>query len=867
MSDPDVGPEPGSAAPLPVLEVLPELRDALAGAGAAVLVAPPGTGKTTGVPPALLDEDWTGGGRIVVVQPRRLAARSAAARMAAVAGERVGATFGYSVRGDRKVGPATRVEMVTEGLLLRRLQGDPSLDGIAAVVLDEFHERSLDADLLLALLIDVRSSLREDLRILVMSATLAPGPVAELLAVADRAAPVITATAPMHPVVTHHRPGAAHERLEERAAHVIAEALATSDGDVLVFLPGRGEIRRTAERLAGPGGPGRDVVVHQLHGSVPTAEQDAALRVDPRGRRRVVLATSIAETSITVEGVRIVVDSGRRRTVRVHAATGLPGLVTEPVSMAGADQRRGRAGRTGPGTCYRLWSVEEERHRPPADRPEIADADLSPLLLQVLEWGARLEDLSFLDPPTGPHLEAAWELLADLGAIDDGGRGEARLTARGRALADLGFHPRLGAVVLAALPTLGPDGASDLAAVLELDEPGDLDLVERIRSLRRGDASPPLRDAVRDWRRRMPGQDGSPTGTAVPTTDLDRAVSAAVVAGYRDRLARRRPGGRTDERGREQAVYQLVAGGEVALHPADHPLARSRWLAVVGLDRGAGGGPARPAAGGTSGRAHLAVAVDDEVAAAALADLVVDEDEVRWDPGGREVVAVRRRRAGTITLDERPWRDPPARRLLGALTDGVATHGPAAVFDRWSEADELVARLAVVRQASGTGPGGSTPDPATSSTAGSTGVSAPPDADLDPLIERVAVGGRASRSDLARVDVARWLADGLAWSERQALDELAPLHLELPSGRRVRVRYGPDGPVVSTRLQDLLGTDEHPTVGGGRVPVVVELLSPAGRPLQRTADLPGFWRGSYSGVRSEMRGRYPKHRWPERPWD
>lgn len=889
---------PGTGARLPVLDVIDQVRGALAAPGAAVLVAPPGTGKTTGVPPALLDQGWMSAGRIVVTQPRRLAARAAAAYMASRSNERVGQTFGYSVRGDRRVSPATRVELVTEGLLLRRLQSDPMLDGVSAVIVDELHERSIDVDLLLALLIDVRSSLRPDLRLLAMSATLDPAPVAALLGgchasssmgpdrpdSADRddsaertegadgsAEPVsvITAPAPIHPVRTWHRPAAGRERLEDRVASTIREALAAGPeddgvlGDVLAFLPGRGEIRRTAERLSGLGSSGASpVVVHELHGSVPPALQDAALRPDPDGRRRIVLATSIAETSITVEGVRIVVDSGRRRTVRVHPGTGLPGLVTEAVSMAGADQRRGRAGRSGPGTCYRLWSTDEERHRRAADRPEITSGDLSPALLHILEWGARPDDLSFLDPPSGAHLDAAWALLGDLRALDSADTGTARLNERGRALASLGFHPRLGAVVLAALHSdLRADGAAALAAVLEVDLPGEIDLVERFRRLRRGDTPREVRDAVAEWRRRIPdrsadrGRSTRPQsdGNAPHSTDLDADIARAVAAGYRDRLARRRPASRTDDRGREQAVYQLVGGGEVALRPADHPLSRSRWLAVVGLDRGADG---------SVGWAQLAVGVDDPVALDALADLVADDHDVTWDPAERQVTATIRRRVGAITLDERPWRAPSPELVRSALRVGLRTHGPAGVFDRWSQADELLARLAVVRSAVGMD----------DTTAGNTTVGpGRPDADqiigLDAAVERIADAGRTSREQLARIDIARYLSDALEWHERQALDDLAPMHLETSNGRRLRVTYGPDGPTAATRLQDLLGCDEHPAVGGGRVPVTVELLSPAGRPLQRTADLPGFWRGSYAAVRSDMRGRYPKHRWPERPWE
>ena len=867
---------------LPVLDVLDDVRAALADRGAAVLVAPPGTGKTTALPPALIDEPWAAGGRILVVQPRRLAARRAAAHMAAVRGEPVGAAFGYSVRGDRRVGPTTRVELVTEGLALRRLQADPALEGperrVAAVLLDEFHERSLDVDLLLALLIDVRSSLRPDLRLLVMSATLQPGPVAARLGdAAVGAVPVITATAPQHPGRTLHRPGRGQGRIEGRGTTGIHEAVGAgpeSDGalgDVLVFLPGRGEIRRTAERLSP--GVGAEVVVHQLHGSIPTAEQDAALAPDPRGRRRVVLATSIAETSITVDGVRIVIDSGRRRTLRVHAATGLPGLTTTPVSLAGADQRRGRAGRTGPGTCYRLWSAEEERHRATADPPEILESDLAGLLLQIPAGGAPPRD-----PPL-PHHPGLWAppdtapSLADLGATDSTDPDTARLTARGRALAQLGFHPRLGAVVHAALDgPLGRQRTAELAALLEVDPPGDPDLVERLLRMSRGERSRELADATRDWRNRLPRDRGrhaehdDPDGIGSAEA-IGAAASSAILAGYRDRLARRRDGDRTDGRGREVVIYQLVGGGEVALQPPDHPLSRSRWLAVASLDRG-DTAMGRTAAGpGDRGRIHLAVAVDDSSAEAALRDRTADLDEVFWDGSRREVRAVRRRQVGSITLDERPWRDPPSEALSAALADGVRIAGAGRVFDRWPEAEELRARLALSRPTADP-----TGDLAAATAAGGSASGDPTDDgraddDVDILVARAASTGRVSRADLARLDVARWLLDGLSWTDRTALEEWTPLHLDLLSGRRVRVCYGAAGPVVSTRLQDLLGTDTHPTVGIERVPVTLELLSPAGRALQRTSDLPGFWRGSYAAVRAEMRGRYPKHRWPERPWE
>ncbi len=864
---------------LPVQAALPDLRAALAGPGVAVLVAPPGSGKTTGVPPALLDQPWAADGRIVMTEPRRLAVRAAARRMASVRGEAVGGVVGYAVRGDHLRSDATRIEVVTEGLLVRRLQQDPALDGVAAVVLDEFHERSLDLDLALALVADVRASLRPDLRVVVMSATIDPGPVADLLGRgAAEPAPVIRIDVPVHPVQTRYRPGSAHDRLEDRVADVVVEATRAEPGDVLVFLPGRPEIRRTVAALRRRPVPG-DVTVLELHGSLDPAEQDRALSPDPTGRRRVVLSTSIAETSLTVPGVRVVVDAGRRRTGGVDPATGLPGLVTGPVSRAGADQRRGRAGRTAPGVCYRLWSPEDERHRPAADRPEIVDGDLAALVLQVRSWGAAsLDDLAWLEPPGAAPRRAAEQLLADLGAVD----GDGRLTDRGRSMAALGFHPRLAAVAGAAGDGPADDGvagdrsagvgagslAPALAAVLEVDRPGEVDLVERVRDLQRGRAPEEVRQAERQWRRQLGGRadrgarsrrrgtgtgsgSGDDRSTANPG-DLDRRVGRAVLAGFPDRVARRRPGRRTDDRGRPQAVYLLRTGGEVALPSADHPLARSEWLVVPGLDRGAPG---------SVGRVHLAAAITVEDALGAAAGAVEEEREVRWDRRAGDVVAVVRRRLGAITLDEVPWAEPDPGQVRGALAQGLAAEGPA-LFRRWGEADGLRSRVELLRRC-----GVPCPDPAGWPDLSDQHVGSADTSWAQPLL-----AGARRRADLARVDVAALLVGHLSWAARRALDDLAPKKWALPGGRAVPLRYertdaGEVDVVMSTRLQDLLGLDEHPTVAGGRVPIMVELLSPAGRPVQRTSDLPGFWRGSYAAVRADLRGRYPKHRWPERPWE
>ncbi len=814
------------------LGALPELRAALADPGAAVLVAPPGTGKTTAVPPALLDEPWATG-RLVVTEPRRLAARAAARFMADRLGGPVGGTVGYSVRGERCTSPGTRIELVTEGLLLRRLQHDPSLDGVSAVLLDEVHERSTDLDLLLALLVDVRGALRPDLRLLAMSATVDPGPVAELLGVpGGRPAPVAVTELPPHPVDTRYRPGNLHDPLEDRTAAVIVEALRTDPGDVLVFLPGRGEIRRTAAALGRAGLPAA-VDVLELHGSVPDAEQDRVLRPEP-GTRRVVLATSIAETSLTVPGIGVVVDAGRRRTVRTDPRTGLPGLVTGPVGRSGADQRRGRTGRTGPGVCYRMWSAEDERHRPARDEPAILAEDLSGPVLQVRAWGAPVDGLRWLDPPPERAVVAADRLLADLGAVDRTGR----LTPAGRELADLGAHPRLGAVILAAAD---PRVAAALAAVLEADRPGPIEVGERVAALARGHGDDAERRAEREWRRRLRDRDRPDD----PTDRTDRtaaapgpgAVGRALLAGFPDRLARRRPGTREAGRGRRVAVFHLVGGGEVAV-PADHPLARAEWLVVPSVDAAV-----RP------GRVQLAEEVDGADALAGRATTV--ERDARW-VRARGVVAVARTRLGAVVVAERPDPEPDPAALRVALADGLAEVAATAAptDDAWSARCELARRG-----------GADLPDD--------------PAGRAD-LLDAAEAAGARTPEDLVRVLRRASGAEALPWSARRAVDEFAPERISLPSGRTAALVYswedGPDGtpePAVtlSVRLQDLLGLDEHPTVGRGAVAVTVELLSPAGRPVQRTRDLPGFWRGSYAAVRAELRGRYPKHPWPERPWE
>ncbi|HTN99057.1 MAG TPA: ATP-dependent helicase HrpB [Microthrixaceae bacterium] len=829
--------------PLPVYEVLDQLRAALHSPGAAVLIAPPGTGKTTGVPPELIDSPWLGGQKILVLEPRRLAARVAASRMAATHGESVGGVFGYSVRGSSKRSGRTRVEVVTEGLFIRRLQNDPSLEGVGAVLLDEFHERSLDSDLALALLLDSRAALRPDLRILVMSATLDAEPVAELIR-----GPVIRAESPMFPVETRYRPASIHVPLNERVRDVIVESLRNDRGDVLVFLPGKPEIGRTRRALSdGSMAKFDDVQVVELHGSLSVEDQELAISSDPEGRRRVVLSTSLAETSITVEGVRVVIDAGRRRSVSVDSNSGLPGLVTGPVSRAGADQRRGRAGRTAPGVAYRLWSENDNRHRPAADRPEILRSDLAALVLQLRSWGVGDPgDLAWLDPPPAAALERAGELLELLGAIDSAGH----LTPRGRRLSEIGFHPRLASVIAEGVDCSSGELAAELAAILETARSGEIDLLERVRLLRddsrarrlHGD----LRQALRQWRAAVPSSAAASTADArakdTSASDLEIDIARLMLAGFPDRVARRRDVDRVDERGRSKAVFHLRSGGEVLI-PDGHELEKSRWIVAADLDA-------------SSGALHLGTAIPDDLVRSLVAKGFQTEETVEWNRQERSIESTVRTRLGQITFDTRPLKNPSPEKLRYALLAALADVGPQ-VLGRLGEADRLRARVALVRQS---GDSDNWPD------FSDEGLAAHLPDWLGDRISRI-----RTAKDLDRIDVRAALIEQLDWSCRSRLDDLTPSDWVLSNGRRVKLRYGevdgdPATVLASVRLREAFGTDVHPTVAGTRIPVVVELLSPAGRPVQRTTDLPGFWRGSYSAVRSDLRGRYPKHPWPEEPW-
>ncbi|WP_027944780.1 ATP-dependent helicase HrpB [Amycolatopsis taiwanensis] len=781
---------------LPVRAVLGEVTAALDEAGSAVLVAPPGTGKTTIVPLALAEHRT---GRILVAEPRRLAARAAAARMAALLDEPVGRTVGYSVRGDRKVSSRTRIEVVTSGLLVRRLQSDPELRDVDTVLLDECHERHLDADLLLALLLDVRAGLRPDLALLATSATVAADRLAHLLG----SAPVITAHARSFPVEVAYLPPGRDERLEARVARAVHSALSETDGDVLAFLPGVAEISRVSGMLADLS----EVDVMPLHGRLGTAAQDAALRPGPR--RRVVLATAVAESSLTVPGVVAVVDSGQARVPRMDHRRGLPGLATVRVSAAVADQRAGRAGREAPGRAYRCW----QRHDPlPAyPEPEIRTAELSRLALELACWSTPDGTaLSWWDPPGEGPLAAGRTLLRTLGATDD----EGKVTERGRRMAELGLHPRLARALLDGAAEVGPRSAAEVVALLDAGATLT-DAEAELRALRgaQSERGRHWRSEVRRLTRLVPAGEEAP----------DPALVIALA--HPERLARRRQPG--------SPVY-LLAGGTAAELPGGSGLGDAEWLAVAEATR-------------DPGRAHgvirLAARADEELAVRAAPNLLSTVDEVGWSG---DVIARSVRRLGSIVLAERPLPEADPELVRRALLDGLREEGLGLLH--WTrDAERLRERLAFLHETVGE------PWPAVDSAG---------------LLARTGewlpeLSAARRRADLARIDTVTALRRLLPWPEATRFDDLAPEKIRLPSGARARVDYGTGEPVLAVRLQDAFGWPETPRVAG--VPVLLHLLSPAGRPAAITRDLASFWRTGYSAVRAELRGRYPRHSWPERP--
>jgi ATP-dependent helicase HrpB len=826
-------PLPAPLDALPIAPHLPEIAAALGRARGAVLQAPPGAGKSTAVPLALLDEAWLGGRGILMLEPRRLAARAVATRMAALLGEPVARRVGYRTRLETKVSRATRLTVVTEGVLTRMLQSDPALEDIVLVIFDEFHERSLVADLGLALALDVQAHLRDDLRVLVMSATLDTAPVARLLG----DVPVITAAGRAFPVETRHLPRAEPATLARDVARAVQLALEEPAGDVLAFLPGAPEIRRVARLLAETGLPA-GVSVHPLFGDLPIAEQDAALSPAPPGRRKVVLATAIAETSLTIEGVRIVVDSGFARRARFDPLTGMSGLVTTRVSRAAADQRRGRAGRLGPGLCLRLWRMEDERGLEPATPPEVLEADLAPFALDLAAWGVSdPASLHLLDPPPAAALAQARELLRELGALlPDGG-----LTPHGRRMAGFGAHPRLAHMMIEGA-RLGLGAlACELAAVLSerdlLRGPGaarDADIRLRVEALH---GAPPPADAsvdggararatrlARQWQAELgvvPGRGGS----------ADKAGLLLAFA-YPDRIGLKRGG----------AGRFLLSGGRGAFLADLQPLSQAACIVAAALD-----------AGEREARIFLGAPLAREDLEAHLGSLIEQREVVCWDARENAVVARSERRLGALLLDESRLAAPDPVRVRVALLEGLRGAGPRSL--PWSKAaSSLRERAEFVRRHLGT----AEPDwPALDDAAL-----------MDGLEDWLApwLGGVTRLAQLGSVDLHAALAARLGHERVRRLESLAPTHLAVPSGSRIPVDYSdPDAPRLSVRLQEVFGLTETPRVAGGRVPLTISLLSPAQRPVQVTRDLHSFWQRGYPEVRKELKGRYPKHYWPEDP--
>ncbi|MDB5538568.1 MAG: HrpB [Devosia sp.] len=796
--------------PLPIDEALPRLTAALEAGPYAVLVAPPGAGKTTRVPLALLEAGWRGDGRIVMLEPRRLAARAAARRMAQTLGEEVGGTVGYRVRLDARVTNRTRIEVVTEGVFTRMILDDPELKGVAAVLFDEFHERSLDADLGLALALDA-AALRDDLRVLVMSATIDGARVAELL----DGAPVIVSEGRAFAVETQYRDRDPLVRIEEQATSVVLEALRGQPGSALVFLPGQAEISRVAERLAGRVAADTDIA--PLYGQLTPEEQDRAVQPAPKGRRKVVLATSIAETSLTIEGVRIVVDSGLRRAPAYEPATGLTVLETRKVSRAAADQRRGRAGRTEPGVCYRIWGEGQNAALAAFDAPEMLEADLSGLALDLAAWGVSDPgQLKFLDPPPGPAWNEAVALLRGLEALD----GEGRITAEGKALARLPLHPRLAHMVHRASAEDDALTAAELAVLLgERGLGGDgTDLAHRLE--RFGRERGKRADEARGLARRWAGMVGN-TGSG---GEVGRHLARA----YPDRVAQQ-----AGARGR----FRLANGRAASLEEAD-ALAGAPYLVVTDITGAA-----------ATGRIRAAAAIERSTIEELFAAEIVDEVTMAFNRGSRSVRARRVRRLGALRLDEAPVAVSDPVLAAEALAAGVAELG-IGVLPWTKEQKALTERASYLRATLGE----EWPDLSDAGLA----------ADVGWLVPQLV--GRTGVGEITVDDLGGALEGLLPWGRRQEIERLLPSHFDAPSGSRLPIDYGAEnGPALEVRVQELFGLDRHPSVAGGKVPLLLVLLSPAHRPIQTTRDLPGFWRGSWKEVAKDLKGRYPRHYWPEDP--
>jgi ATP-dependent helicase HrpB len=811
--------------PLPIEPLLPELVQRLPAGGTVLLQAPPGAGKTTRVPLALLKAC---SGRILMLEPRRLAAKAAAERLAAELGERVGGQVGYRVRLESRISAATRIEVLTDGLFLRQLQADPGLEGVDGVIFDEFHERRCEADLALALLREARQLLMPELRLLVMSATLNLQPLVQQLPEAA----LLTSEGRSHPVSVSHQPPRERETLAAQVvraleAHWLDQRVAGET--VLVFLPGQRELRACQDAISATGW-GRELELCLLHGDLPLAEQSQAIHPASRPAGKVVLATAIAESSLTIEGVSLVIDSGLSRRSRFDPVSGMESLITVPASLASAEQRAGRAGRLGPGRALRLWSPAEQQRRPAFDPPAVMEADPAPLVLQLAEWGAGLgESLPWLEPPPEAHLREGQGLLRQLGALEESGT----LNAHGRKLANLGVHPRLAQLLLRSCELGAVELGCSLAALLSERDPlsqleAGSDLMRRLDWLQSPGRDPrrqQLRQLQQQLRRQLPEQP-----PAEASTDNEAAVAAELLAhAYPERVALERTPG--------SGRYLTRSGRGAALHPSD-PLVGSPALAIAAAD-----------GRGSDARIQLAL----PLALSSLTALALSAGEelaqVCWDSQQQRIRAERELRLGALVLERRPWPNPPASVLRTALLHGLAELGIEALpWDNQSR--QLQQRLGLAHRELGP------PWPNRSLAA----LEADPESWLGDQLD-----GLRSRADLQDLNLEEALWNGLPWEARRELEELLPQAIEIPSGRLAKLDYSSGEPVLAVKLQELFGAASTPSVLGGRLSITVQLLSPAGRPAAITQDLAGFWSGAYQEVRKELRGRYPRHPWPEDP--
>jgi ATP-dependent helicase HrpB len=820
---------------LPIDEVLPALRAALSQHAAVVLQAPPGAGKTTHVPLALLGEPWLAGKSILMLEPRRLAARAAAGRMAQLLDEGVGDIVGYRIRFDTKVSARTRIEVLTEGILTRRIQNDQALDGVGLVIFDEFHERHLHADLALALTLDCQRNLRDDLKVLVMSATLDGAAVSRLLG----NVPIVTSEGRSYPVDVRYVPTANDARIADVLSAAVLDALDKESGDVLAFLPGAWEIRRAQEQIAARAGAGVDVM--PLYGDLPWEAQDKAIRPSVAGRRKVVLATPIAETSLTIDGVRVVVDAGYARVPQFDPGSGLSRLVTQRISRASAEQRAGRAGRTAPGVCLRLWGETVQRGLIPQSIPEIRSADLAPLALELAAWGVKdVMQLAWLDPPPGAALAQARELLQRLAALDASGA----ITPTGRAMALLPLHPRLSHMLYESQRLGAAALACDLAALLS-----ERDVLTG--GARRGTDIGLRLDALRAFRRQgragVPAQGADANGCQrveqaaaqyrrllrVDHSEPDAALAGVLLAfAYPDRVALARGAG---------ALRYLLASGRGARLP-EGEMRRPPMLVAPSMDAGEG-----------EGIIYLAAALDPQALHDHFGTQIVARDAVAWDEASAAVVARHEERFGELLLDSGVPKHPDPDAVRAAMLDGIRRLGIESL--PWTPAArEWQARVLSLRQWC---PEEDWPDVSDATLAATLSDW------LGPYLD-----GISRRSHLARLDLLEILQARLEWKQQQRLDEGAPTHLAVPSGSRVRLAYEPgQTPVLAVKLQEMFGLAETPRIAWGRVPVTLHLLSPGRQPIQVTQDLRGFWERTYAEVKKELKGRYPKHPWPDDPWN